>query len=76
WASVVPGAWAALPGAPLALLALGPAASPRWRAGITLLVVAHSGLATAFLADGISGAAAGGTPVPNWPGAGLSLAWI
>ncbi|WP_144880884.1 glycosyltransferase [Microbacterium paraoxydans] len=76
WASVVPGTWAALLCAPLALLALGSAVSPRWRAGITLLVVALSGLATAFLAVGISVAAAGGTPVPIWPGTGLSLAWI
>lgn len=76
WATVVPGAWAALLGAPLALLALGSAVSPRWRAGITLLIVALAGLATAFLAVGISVSFAQGVAVPIWPGTGLSLAWI
>ncbi len=76
WATVLPGTWAALLCAPLALLALGSAVSPRWRAGITLLVVALSGLATAFLAVGVSVASAGATAVPLWPGTGLSLAWI
>ena len=76
WATVVPGTWAALLCAPLALLALGSAVSPRWRAGITLLVVALTGLATAFLAVGVSVAFTQGTAVPIWPGTGLSLAWI
>ncbi|MEE6389443.1 glycosyltransferase [Microbacterium paraoxydans] len=76
WTTVVPGAWAALLCAPLALLALGSAVSPRWRAGITLLVVALTGLGTAFLAVGVSVAFAQGTAVPIWPGTGLSLAWI
>lgn len=70
------GSWAALLCAPLALLALGAAIAPRWRAGITLLVVALSGLATAFLAVGVAVGFAQGTPVALWPGAGLSLAWI
>lgn len=79
WASFPPlplGTWAALFLAPLALLALAAAVAPRWRAGITLLVVALSGLTTAFLAVGIEVSFAQGTPVAIWPGAGLSLAWI
>ncbi|MFS0852489.1 glycosyltransferase [Microbacterium sp. 179-I 3D4 NHS] len=70
------GSWAAVLGAPLALLALASAIAPRWRAGITLLVVALAGLATAFLAAGIAVTFAQGAPVAIWPGAGLSLAWI
>jgi hypothetical protein len=70
------GAWAAVFSAPLALLAVGAAVAPRWRAGITLLVVALAGFATAFLAVGITVSFAQGTPVAIWPGAGLSLAWI
>lgn len=68
--------WAPLLCAPVALLALGAAVAPRWRAGITLLVVALAGLATAFLAVGISVSFAQGASVAIWPGAGLSLAWI
>ncbi|WP_341957041.1 glycosyltransferase [Microbacterium sp. LWH13-1.2] len=68
--------WVALLLAPLALLALVSAVAPRWRAGITLLVVALSGLATAFLAVGVTVSFAQGVPVAIWPGAGLSLAWI
>lgn len=79
WASLV-GAelapWAGVLLAPLALLALVSSVAPRWRAGITLLVVALSGLATAFLAVGITVSFAEGVPVAIWPGAGLSLAWI
>ncbi|WP_217184492.1 glycosyltransferase family 2 protein [Streptomyces sp. AC495_CC817] len=70
------GPWAAVLLAPLALLALASALAPRWRAGITLLVVALAGLATAFLAVGVTVSFAQGTPVAIWPGAGLSLAWI
>ncbi|MFF1542089.1 glycosyltransferase [Microbacterium sp. NPDC058269] len=79
WMDVVPEAvavWAPLLCAPIAVLALGAAVAPRWRAGITLLVVALSGLATAFLAVGITVSFAQGAPVAVWPGAGLSLAWI
>ena len=68
--------WAGVLLAPLALLALVSTVSPRWRAGITLLVVASSGLATALLAVGITVAFAQGVPVAIWPGTGLSLAWI
>lgn len=76
WLGVELAPWAGLLLAPLAVLALVSAVAPRWRAGITLLVVALSGLATAFLAVGISVSFAQGTPVAIWPGAGLSLAWI
>lgn len=68
--------WVALLLAPLALLALVSTVAPRWRAGITLIVVTLVGLATAFLAVGISVSFAQGTPVAIWPGAALSLAWI
>lgn len=79
WMEIVPpsiAVWAPLLCAPIAVLALGAAVAPRWRAGITLLVVAASGLATAFLAVGVTVSFAQGTPVAIWPGAGLSLAWI
>lgn len=79
WTSFVPeplAAWVWLLCAPLALLALISAVAPRWRAGITLLVVALSGLATAFFVVGITVSFAQGTGVPIWPGTGLSLAWV
>lgn len=79
WAGVLPapfGVWAGILLAPLALLALMSAIAPRWRAGITLLVVAVLGFATAFAAVGVAVSFAQGTPVAIWPGAGLSLAWI
>lgn len=69
-------AWAPVLCAPMALLAFGAAVAPRWRAGITLLVVALAGLATAFLAVGITVSFAQGAGVAIWPGAGLSLAWV
>lgn len=79
WATVV-GAelapWAGVLLAPLALLALLSAVAPRWRAGITLLIVALTGFATAFLAVGVTVSFAQGAAVAVWPGAGLSLAWI
>jgi len=68
-------AWAPLLIVPTALLALAAAIAPRWGAGITLLVVALTGLATAFLEVGITVSFAQGTPVQIWPGTGLSLAW-
>ncbi len=68
--------WVGVLLAPLALLALASAVAPRWRAGITLLLVALSGLATAFLAVGVAVSFAQGVPVAIWPGSGLSLAWI
>lgn len=68
-------AWAPVFIAPVALLALAAAVAPRWGAGITLLGVTMAGLATAFLAVGVSVSFAQGTPVAIWPGTGLSLAW-
>lgn len=79
WTAVVGPAlapWAAVLLAPLAVLALVSTVAPRWRAGITLLVVAVSGFATAFLAVGVTVSFAQGSGVAIWPGAGLSLAWI
>lgn len=79
WTAVVGPAlapWAAVLLAPLAVLALVSTVAPRWRAGITLLVVAVSGFATAFLAVGVTVSFAQGAGVAIWPGAGLSLAWI
>ncbi|UWF78197.1 glycosyltransferase [Microbacterium neungamense] len=69
-------AWVPLLLVPLGLLALISTVSPRWRAGITLLVVAVTGLATAFFAVGVVVSFANGEGVPIWPGTGLSLAWI
>ncbi|WP_353112098.1 glycosyltransferase [Microbacterium sp.] len=62
--------------APIALLALFSAVSPRWYVGIVLLVVSVTGIATAFAAVGVSVSFAQGAPVAIWPGAALSLAWI
>jgi len=76
WLGLEMAPWVALLLAPLALLALVSAVAPRWRAGITLLVVALAGLATAFLAVGVTVSFTQGVPVAIWPGAGLSLAWI
>lgn len=79
WVGFVPAeaaVWAPLLCAPLAVLALASALAPRWRAGIVLLIVALTGLATAFAAVGIAVSFAQGEAVPIWPGAGLSLAWM
>lgn len=79
WTDFVPaplGAWAPLLCAPVAVLALAAAVSPRWRAGITLLVVALAGAATAFFVVGVTVSFTQGTPVAIWPGSALSLAWI
>ncbi|MGP6176509.1 glycosyltransferase [Microbacterium sp. A196] len=67
--------WAPVLIAPVALLALAAAVAPRWGAGVTLLAVTMTGLATAFVAVGVSVSFAHGTPVEIWPGTGLSLAW-
>ncbi|MGO2521633.1 MAG: glycosyltransferase, partial [Microbacterium sp.] len=78
WMQVIPpavAAWAPLLIAPLALLALAAAVAPRWGAGITMLVVTMAGLATAFVAVGVTVSFTQGTPVAIWPGTGLSLAW-
>ncbi|MGO2745877.1 glycosyltransferase [Microbacterium sp.] len=79
WADILDpaiAAWAPLLIAPLALLALAGAIAPRWGAGITLLGVTMTGLATAFLAVGVTVTFAHGIPVEIWPGTGLSLAWV
>ncbi|WP_082297777.1 glycosyltransferase [Microbacterium sp. CGR1] len=76
WLGLELAPWVGVLLAPLALLALASAVAPRWRAGITLLLVALCGLATAFLAVGVAVSFAQGTPVAIWPGSGLSLAWI
>lgn len=68
-------AWAPLLIAPLALLALAAAVAPRWGAGITMLVVTMTGLATAFVAVGVTVSFVEGVPVAIWPGTGLSVAW-
>lgn len=69
-------AWIPLLLAPLALLALIAAVSPRWRAGITLLIVTLAGVATAYLSLGVVVSFAQGSGVAIWPGTGLSLAWV
>ncbi|MDQ4215400.1 glycosyl transferase [Microbacterium capsulatum] len=78
--SVLPGVhetpWALWLAAPLAVLALISTISPRWSVGIGSVVVAATGLATAFAAVGISVAFAQSTAVPIWPGAALSLTGI
>jgi GT2 family glycosyltransferase len=78
WVGFVPGPtwWVPLLAAPIALLALMAPLTQRWAAGIALLVIAALGLATAFGSVGVSVAFAQSLPVPLWPGAGLSLAWL
>ncbi len=68
--------WAPVLLAPVALLALLSAVSPRWRAGLALLLTASAGLATALFAVGIVVSFADGVGIAVWPGSGLSLAWI
>lgn len=68
--------WAAVLLAPVALIALFSALSPRWRAGIALLLTALAGIATALFAPGVVVAFVHGVDVHVWPGAGLSLAWL
>ena len=62
--------------APVALLALASAVSPRWRAGFALLLTSLTGIATAMLAAGVVVSFAQGDGVALWPGSGLSLAWL
>lgn len=69
-------AWIPLLLAPLALLALVAVLSPRWRAGVALLTITLSGVATAYLSVGVVVSFAQGVGVQIWPGTGLSLAWI
>lgn len=79
WTTLLPdGAtwWVPLLVAPLAVLALAAPLTQRWAAGVSLLVVAALGIATAFAAVGVSVAFAGSATVALWPGAGVSLAWL
>ncbi|WZH37183.1 MAG: glycosyl transferase [Microbacterium enclense] len=78
WATVFDGPvwWVGLLIAPLAVLALLAVLTPRWVTASALLVIAAVGLATAFAAVGVAVSFDHGTPVPLWPGAGLSLAWL
>lgn len=78
WASVVDGPvwWVALLVAPLAVLAVLAVLTPRWVTASALLVIAVTGLATAFAAVGVAVSLRDAVPVPLWAGSGLSLAWI
>lgn len=81
-----PGGWGALTGgpvwwipllvAPLAVLAVLAVLTPRWLTATGLLLIAATGLATAFAAVGVAVSFDHATPVPLWPGSGLSLAWL
>lgn len=78
WASLTGGTvwWVGLLIAPLAVLALLSVLTPRWIAASGLIVIAVTGLATAFAAVGIAVSFDHSTAVSLWPGAGLSLAWV
>ncbi|SJN30713.1 Glycosyl transferase, family 2 [Microbacterium esteraromaticum] len=69
-------AWVSLLLAPVALLALMSALSPRWRAGFAMLATGLAGLATALAAARVVVSFADGIGVAIWPGTGLSLAWL
>ncbi|WP_344817696.1 glycosyltransferase [Microbacterium soli] len=69
-------AWAPLLLAPVALLALLSALSPRWRAGGLLLATVLAGIATALFSVGVEVSFVDGVGVHVWPGSGLSLAWL
>lgn len=68
--------WVPLLLAPVALLALFSALSPRWRAGYALLLTAVVGIGTALVAVGVVVSFTQGAGIALWPGTGLSLAWI
>lgn len=79
WSALLPGlpAWAVtLLIAPVAVLALLSVLTPRWISGAALFVITGTGIATAFLAVGVSVSFAEALPVPLWPGTALSLAWL
>lgn len=79
WGEFLGGAptwWVPLLAAPIALLALVAPLTQRWLAGVALLVIAMLGIATAFATVAISVSFAESIPIPVWPGAGLSLAWL
>ena len=68
--------WAPLLLAPLALLALLSALSPRWRAGYVLLATTLAGLGTALFVAGVVVSSVDGVGAAVWSGSGLSLAWL
>lgn len=72
----IPVWWVGLLAAPLGVLALLSVLTPRWITAAALIIVAATGVATAFAAVGIAVSFDHATPVPLWPGAGLSLAWL
>ena len=78
WASLTDGPvwWVALLAVPLAVLAVLSVLTPRWLTASGLLLIAATGLATAFAAVGVAVSFDSAAPVPLWPGAGLSLAWL
>ncbi|MDE0547315.1 glycosyltransferase [Microbacterium sp. C7(2022)] len=79
WVGFLSGApswWVPLLAAPLALVALAAPLTQRWAAGILLLGVAATGLATAFAAVGVAVQFTQSETVALWPGSGLSLAWL
>lgn len=78
WASLLghPVWWVGLLVAPLAILAVLSVLTPRWVTASGLIVIAATGLATAFAAVGVAVSFRDSVAVPLWPGAGLSLAWV
>ncbi|MDQ1083280.1 MULTISPECIES: glycosyltransferase [Microbacterium] len=78
WASLLgqPVWWVGLLVAPLAVLAVLSVLTPRWVAASGLIVIAVTGLATAFAAVGIAVSFRDSAAVSLWPGSGLSLAWV
>ena len=68
--------WLAIFIAPLLLLALAAAASPRIVVGAGALALAVLGTLTAFAASGLAIAVDGLSAVPLWPGSALSIAWL
>lgn len=68
--------WVLWLAAPLGVLAVVSTITRRWSVGIGSLLVAATGLATAFAVVGIAVAFTQSQAVPIWPGSALSLAWI
>jgi GT2 family glycosyltransferase len=69
-------AWVPLLLLPVAILAIVAPMTPRWRAGVGAIVVAAVGLIGAHLVTGVQVAVSQSSPVPVWPGTGLSLGWL
>ena len=63
-------------GVPLLLLALIGLFWPKQSVPIRVGVFGVGGLLAAVLATRLQLVSSGGTPIPVWPGAGLSLAWL